>query len=679
MKKIVALCLLGFTMIFITACQPEDQLPSEPPFDIYEWEPTLGSRTNQTPYTDFDPSFDDESFKIEPIEALQDGKRDDFMMGVDASMIKKVLDQGGIYYNLEGVEQDVFEILADAGVNYMRVRVWNDPFSPIGIRGAGDMDLETAYWIVQKARRVNMRIILDLHYSDTWADPEHQTKPYAWELLNFTELQEAVETFTYDAMMYFKNRGVTPQMIQIGNEINNGMIWEDGRIVWNDTTSYDRLADLLKAGIRGAKSADKHVKTIIHLADGGKFPIFDDFFKEITDRDVDFDIIGASFYPFYHGTLDRLQDNLDRISEKYDKPVFVAETSYAYTQASHVNASNIFGPNQEENGGYLATIQGQATALRDVIEVVANVPNNRGLGIVYWEPAWLPVVGAGWAEAGTLATWSNQALFTYSGKALPSINVFKDVRGDEAVSVNIIGLKSDVVEIGLNIVSPVESESKMPQTVIALTDVDSYIYAPVTWNTSQKSTAETEIGDHIVSGVVTYGSESWQVTAHVRSIENYIQNPGFEIGKTGANDELPKAPWYVTSTLTDMVGKVQTNKDFRSGQNNFNYYHTAAFNYDLYQDITLPNGTYTLTAWIMGETNAKNIEHYMYVKNHGGSMMTENVFVSGWAAGYQMIVIENIVVTTGQVRIGFYGQFNASTWGHIDDFELVRTNHASTD
>jgi arabinogalactan endo-1,4-beta-galactosidase len=677
MKKIIYISLSMMILLFISACNKGDSpQATEIPFDIYQWEPTLGSRTNQTPYTLLDDSFNEDSFKIKPIPALQDGKRSDFMMGVDASMIKKVLDSGGLYYNLNGVEQDVFEILADAGVNYMRVRLWNDPNSPIGIRGGGNLDLPTAFWIAQRARRVNMRIILDLHYSDTWADPEHQEKPYAWELLNFTELQQAVNNFTYDAMMYFKSRGVTPQMIQIGNEINNGMIFEDGRIVWNDPTSYDRLAALLKAGISGAKRADQHVKTIIHLADGGKFSIFDDFFKEMTDRQVNYDIIGASFYPFYHGTLDRLQDNLNQISAKYNKPVFVAETSYAYTQNSHPNASNIFGPNQEENGGYLATIQGQATALRDVIEVVANVPNNKGLGIVYWEPAWLPVVGAGWAEAGTNATWSNQALFTYSGKALPSINVFKDVRGNQSVSVSIIGLKSETISIGLNIVSPVLSESKMPESVIALTDVDSYIYAPVVWNESQKATAESTIGEHVVTGVVTYESNTWNVSANVRSIENYIVNPGFEIGKTGANDELPKPPWYVSSTVTEMVGKLQTNKDFRTGQNNFNYYHTAAFNYDLYQDITLPNGTYRLTAYVMGETNSKNIEHYMYARNFGGTMMTQNVFVSGWAAGYQIIVIDQIVVTNGQIRIGFYGSFNASTWGHIDDFELVRTDNA---
>ncbi len=294
MKKINLSIVLILALILAAGCQKK---PKEPAFDINPWEPTLGSRTNQEAYSSFDPSFNSETFKIEPISALQDGKREDFMMGVDASMIKKVIDQGGIYYNLNGVEQNVFEILADAGVNYMRVRVWNDPFSPIGLQGGGDMTIEQAFWIAREARRVNMRIILNLHYSDTWADPEHQVKPYAWETLTMSEMLDAIEDFTYDSVMYFKNRGVTPQMIQIGNEINNGMLFEEGRLIWNDPTSYDRLANMLKSGIKGAKKADQFIKTIIHLADGGKFAIFDEFFGAMKDRKVDYDIIGASFYP----------------------------------------------------------------------------------------------------------------------------------------------------------------------------------------------------------------------------------------------------------------------------------------------------------------------------------------------------------------------------------------------
>lgn len=644
-----------------------------PSYEIFDWTPTYGSGRNTEAYSDYDRSYDEDSFKIKPIAALQGTKRQDFMMGVDASMVRQVIDSGGKYYNLEGVEQDVFQIMALSGVNYLRVRIWNDPFSPIGIQGGGGLDLETAYWIAQKARMVNMKIILDLHYSDTWADPENQEKPYDWELLNFTELTAAVKTFTYDAVMYFKNRGITPYMIQIGNEINNGMIFPDGKLVWNDPTSYDRLATLLKAGISGAKEADEYIDTIIHLADGGKWPIFDAFFTNMTDREVPFDVIGVSFYPFYHGTLDMLKNNLENLVSKFNKPVFVAEASNGYTYRENDNAAHIFGTNQEEKGGYLATIQGQATSVRDIIEVVANVPNNKGLGIIYWEPAWLPVAGAGWAGAGTKATWSNQALFTYGGKALPSLNVFKDVRGNQEVTVSIIGLKDDDISINLNIASQVDSESKMPTQVIALTDVDSYVYVDVEWNTSQQNTAENNVGLHTVTGTVTYGQEEWEVTASVRSIQNYIVNPGFELDKTGANDEPVRAPWQMESTTATNVGKVQTNKDFRTGTNNFNFYHTAAFNFNLYQYISsIPEGTYTLSVYAMGESNTKITELYLYAEQYGGPKLTQTISVSGWASGYAQFTIPNFVISSGTIRIGVYGSFPVSTWGHIDDFELTK-------
>ena len=644
----------------------------KPEFEIYEWEPTYGSRTTDEDYRDYDPSYDPESFKIVPVKNLQGEKRKDFMMAVDASMIKKVLDAGGVYYNEEGREQDVFEILALNGVNYLRVRIWNDPYSPIGVQGGGDMDLETAFWIASRARRVNMRIILDLHYSDTWADPETQTKPYDWELLTFSELVDAVRDFTYEAVKYFKERGVVPEMIQIGNEINNGLLWPDGRLLWNDPSSYDRVAELLKAGIAGAKAADKYIQTIIHLADGGKTAIFESFFEEMEKRKVKYDIIGASFYPFYHGKLSALQDNLNTISERFKKPVFVAETSYAYTLTPHDHAANIFGPNQEESGGYLATIQGQATAIRDIIEVVANVPKNRGLGICYWEPAWLPVRGAGWAEAGTKATWSNQAFFTYGGRALPSLKVFKAVREEVEVPVKIVGLKDEEIELTLNIASTLDSESEMPPMVPTLTDVDSYVYAEVEWEEDAKRAAEANVGDYVVRGVVRQDGKSWEITARVRSIQNYVYNPGFELDKRTANDEPVKAPWVLESNTDPNVGKVQTNKDFRTGSNNFNYYHTAAFDFELYQEIELPNGTYELSAWVMGESNMKIEEFYMYAKDFGGEMMRVDIKVSGWSAGYHRVVITGIEVTEGKITIGFRGRFNASTWGHIDDLELSK-------
>ena len=225
--------------------------------------PTYGSRTRDEDYRDYDPSYDPESFKIVPVKNLQGEKRKDFMMAVDASMIKKFWMRAEFIITKKAGNRMSLRFSPErrqlfAGENLER------SYSPIGVRGRGHGP-ETAFWIASRARRVNMRIILDLHYSDTWADPETQTKPYDWELLTFSELVDAVRDFTYEAVKYFKERGVVPEMIQIGNEINNGLLWPDGRLLWNDPSSYDRVAELLKAGIAGAKAADKYIQTIIHL------------------------------------------------------------------------------------------------------------------------------------------------------------------------------------------------------------------------------------------------------------------------------------------------------------------------------------------------------------------------------------------------------------------------------
>jgi hypothetical protein len=250
--------------------------------------------------------------------------------------------------------------------------------------------------------------------------------------------------------------------------------------------------------------------------------------------------------------------------------------------------------------------------------------------------------------------------------------VFNAVRGDADVDVALVGLKSDTIEVDLNIASQVETESKMPSQVIALNNVDAYVYADVDWDDVEQAYAEGHVGDHVVNGLVTYGTNQWDIVANVRSIQNYIVNSGFESGKTGANDEPVKAPWVMESTTASTVGKVQTNKDFRTGTNNFNFYHTAAFNFRLYQDLTLPNGTYDLSVYAMGESNSKITELYLYIENYGGAKLTKNITVSGWASGYARFEINDIAVTNGTtVRIGVYGSFPVETWGHLDDFELT--------
>jgi arabinogalactan endo-1,4-beta-galactosidase len=216
-----------------------------------------------------------------------------------------------------------------------------------------------------------------------------------------------------------------PDMVQIGNEINGGMIWPGGKTVAQGTDNvggYDGLADLLKSGIQAVRDNDpnndnprKRARIIIHLANGGDNELYRTVFDALTERNVDFDVIGLSYYSYWHGPMDQFKSNMNDISARYQKDVVIAETAYAYTLDNADGLGNLFGGDAQISGGYKATIQGQATAMRDVMEAVAQVPNGRGLGIFYWEPDWFAVEGAGW-KTGEGDAWDNQAMFDSGGK-----------------------------------------------------------------------------------------------------------------------------------------------------------------------------------------------------------------------------------------------------------------------
>ena len=225
-------------------------------------------------------------------------------------------------------------------------------------------------------------------------------------------------------MQALKKAHALPDMVQIGNELNSGMLWPDGKTWGEGSGGFDKLARLLRAGMNGVRDVAGHnkVKIMLHLADGGDNGLYRWWFDEITARGItDFDVIGLSFYPYWHGTLEQLAANMADISGRYDKDVVVVETAYAFTLADGDGYPNIFGAEQQAAGGYPATVAGQANFLRDLREVVQNVPGGRGLGVFYWEPTWIPVAGAGW-RSGEGDAWDNQALFDFDGNALTSLS-----------------------------------------------------------------------------------------------------------------------------------------------------------------------------------------------------------------------------------------------------------------
>ncbi len=332
--------------------------------------------------------------------------------GADVSSLKKSEDLGGIYTYEDGTPGDALQILKDHGLNAIRLRVWVNPAD-------GYHDKAELLVMARRAKALGIQVLVDFHYSDTWADPGKQFKPAAWEKLDFAGLKQALYDHTYDVCSSLVAQGTPPAMVQVGNEINNGLLWPDGK-----ADNWDNLAALLKEGYRAVKDCSPSTQVMLHLAEGGKNDLARWWFDNAVQRGVPFDLIGVSYYPYWHGTLDDLRNNLNDITARYHKDVIVVETAFPFTSAEKDFQSNII--NSQEISGYPASEQGQLSFLMDLLRVIGAVPGGRGLGFFYWEATWTVVPGNGWdpAEPLTGDTWENQALFGYHNQALPAMLVF---------------------------------------------------------------------------------------------------------------------------------------------------------------------------------------------------------------------------------------------------------------
>ncbi|MFI7547802.1 arabinogalactan endo-beta-1,4-galactanase [Actinoplanes sp. NPDC049599] len=333
--------------------------------------------------------------------------------GADVSHVSKNEDHGAVYRTAAGQRRDPFRLLADNNVNTIRLKVWVNPAD-------GYNNLADVLGKARRAKAAGQQLLIDFHYSDAWADPGKQNKPAAWAALGFEQLKQAVYDHTYRVLHELRAQGTPAAMAQVGNEINGGMLWPDGR--WDN---WDGLAALLTAGSTAVTAASPGTKVVLHLAEGGNNGGHRWWFDQATARNVPFDVIAVSHYVYWHGSLGALQANLLDLSTRYGKPVMVTETAYGFTTAENDHETNIFTAALAEAGGYPATPRGQSDALRDILTVVAGVPD--ALGVFYWEPTWTAVDGAGWdpADPSSGDGWENQALFDYRGRALPALSVFR--------------------------------------------------------------------------------------------------------------------------------------------------------------------------------------------------------------------------------------------------------------
>jgi len=337
----------------------------------------------------------------------------------------------GATFTYQGRKGTPVQIFKEAGGNYVRMRLWVNP-------PAGYSDLTTDLALAKQVAKTGMRIYLDIHYSDFWADPQKQNVPAAWAGQDLAQLTQTVQTYTRQVIEAFADQGTPVGLVSIGNEIRNGILWPFGEVNCpasvTDCGGWTGLAQLLKAGVAGvagARQANPKPLIMMHYDQGGNTSLSQAFYSELETNQVPFDVIGLSYYSILgDGPLAELKANVDNLATVFHKPIMIAETQYPWTLAngnSPVNDStgNFAWEPSQLNPGYPASPGGQFSFLTDEVSIMATAPDGLGAGIFYWAPEWIP--GVPWEPGtGIGSPNTNLTLFNFQGSALPGMDMYRD-------------------------------------------------------------------------------------------------------------------------------------------------------------------------------------------------------------------------------------------------------------
>lgn len=519
-------------------------------------------------------------------------------------------------------EEEWSDVFVESGVNYIRLRVWNDPYDENGNGyGGGDNDVATAIELGKRATQYGMKVNIDFHYSDFWADPKRQHAPKAWEGMSADEKADALYDFTKESLTQILDAGVDVGMVQVGNEINNGMSGE---------TDVPAVMELLSAGSRAvreiADSYGKDIQIVLYYTNIEDNEEVDTMAANLKEYGVDYDIFGLSYYPFWDGTNENMQNVAKNIMDRYGKKVVIAETSYCYTEKDGDGFGNSFDGIEDAVDGYAPTVQSQATMIRDICAAA----NEAGvLGVFYWEETWIPVGSADqdnsalWEKYGSGCSWDNQAMFDFTGHPLPSLNVFRHLKDGHTVPLAVDFIPQTTVSCDVG------EALTLPETVEEVyNDRSANTQVPVSWNASQVAAIDTKkAGTYTVDGTLSDGTA---VTADVDvEMVNYVKNPGFE--------EADRSMWEIS---------------YAGGNDPTDYQEKADDAHDGDMEST------------------SDLELYAVV--NGEEIGSDAFMLTTWTDWKQPKVDGIRIGDGGTLTIGVRMKCNANSWGTIDDFTLNR-------
>ena len=622
----------------------------------------------------------DSTLYVRKVENLPD----DFIFGMDVSSVLAEEASGVRYFDFNGQETDLFRVLADSGINTIRVRVWNNPYDEEGRGfGGGNCDIATAVEIGKRAAACGMSLLVDFHYSDFWADPGKQMVPRAWAGMKIKVKKEAVYQFTLDCLNQLKAAGVPVRMVQLGNEINGKLCGEK---------TWMNISWILQGGARAVREVFPDALIALHFANPENADSYRTYAEKMAYYEkeglVDYDVFASSYYPFWHGTLDNLSGILTEIADTYGKKVMVMETSYAYTDQDTDFSGNTISGGSGIMKDYPFTVQGQANCVRNITDAVVN-GTPAGIGVCYWEGAWITVgqnsweenhekwetFGSGWAssyaavydpdDAGKYYGGSavdNQAMFDPWGKPLESLKVFRLMRTGNEIPPVPDALEEPEVVCDLN------APLTLPETVNAVMTDNSRRPVAVSWNL----TGEKDQLMH-ASGPKQYEipgeADGREVICRVSMIEyNYLRNHSFE---DGGRD------WTVTDLRkADELFVEEKKTDSLSGTKHLHFWSSAPDSVEFTAEQTvndLPEGRFRFSVSVMGG-DCGDTDIFAYVKVDGQeAARSEQIPIKGWNSWNTGIVPAFDHPAGSEVTVGIYVRCHGTgngAWGKIDDAML---------